>query len=247
MRDKYDHFYSATLTKDHIPTIVVRRWPKNRLEAIVAQGGEGERLLDIGCGAGHLLYQFRERFKSLIGLEYSPHRLDQAKANLEGWPFILICGSAENLSAIDSNSIDQIISADTIEHIPDVYQAVKEMYRVLRPTGRLVINTPNISFVKKRLLLLAGRFPSTSQPNEGVTDDILFDGGHLHYFTFRSLRLVLGKFGFAIEKECGFGPGGRIHNFWPELLSGGVQIVARKHAPTRINPPVFANVPGLPY
>lgn len=242
MRDKYDRFYSATLIKEHIPTIIVRHWPKNRLEAIVAEGGNGERLLDIGCGSGHLLYQFRERFKSLIGLEYSPHRLEQAKANLEGWPFTPIYGSAEDLSPLESNSIDQIISADTIEHIPDVYQAVKEIHRVLRPAGRLVINTPNIAFIKKRFLLLTGMFPSTSQPNEGVSDDILFDGGHLHYFTFRSLRLVLEKLGFVIEKQCGYGPLGKLHNFWPQLLSGGMQLVASKRATAGSSLPISANV-----
>jgi ubiquinone/menaquinone biosynthesis C-methylase UbiE len=245
MRDKYDRFYATTLTKEHIPTIIVRGWPKNRLEAIVAQGGNGDRLLDIGCGSGHLLYQFRERFKSLIGLEFSPHRLEQAKANLEGLSFTPLIGSAEDLSAIDSNSIDQISSADTIEHIPDVYKATQEMYRVLRPNGRLIINTPNIAFIKKRFLLLVGRFPSTSQPNEGISDDILFDGGHLHYFTFRSLRLVLTNVDFTIEKECGYGPLGRIHDLWPQLLSGGVQIVARKHAPAGISLPVTANDPGV--
>jgi ubiquinone/menaquinone biosynthesis C-methylase UbiE len=241
MRAKYDRLYSTTLAKESIPTIAVRGWPRNRFEAIVAQGGAAERILDIGCGSGHLLYQFRERFKSLIGLEYSPHRLDQARVNLEGWPFTPICGSAEDMSAIDSNSIDQIISADTIEHIPDVYKAAHEMYRVLRPAGRLVMNTPNIAFIKKRFLLLAGRFPSTSQPNEGVSDDILFDGGHLHYFTFRSLRLVLEKVGFTIEKETGYGPLARIHNVWPHLLSGGVQIVARKQAMARAALAVVAN------
>lgn len=245
MRDKYDRFYAATLIKEHIPIIIVRGWPKNRFEAIVAQGGDGGRLLDIGCGSGHLLYQFRESFENLIGLEYSPHRLELAKVNFEGLPFTPICGSAEDLSAIDSNSIDQIISADTIEHIPDVYKATQEMYRVLRPNGRLIINTPNIAFIKKRLRLLAGRFPSTSQPNEGISDDILFDGGHLHYFTFRSLRLVLTKVDFKIEKECGYGPLGRIHNIWPQLLSGGVQIVARKHASAGVSLPVAANVLGV--
>lgn len=241
MRDKYDRLYSKRLTKDSIPPMIVRGWPRNRFEAIVAQGGGAERLLDIGCGSGHLLYQFRESFKNLIGLEYSPHRLEQARVNLEGWPFVPICGSAEDMSAIESNSIDQIISADTIEHIPDVYKAVQEMYRVLRPTGRLIINTPNIAFIKKRFLLFAGRFPSTSQPNEGVSDDILFDGGHLHYFTFRSLRLILEKIGFKIEKECGYGPLPRIQNVWPQLLSGGVQIVARKQAMTRAALSVAAN------
>ncbi len=230
MRDKYDRLYSTALTKECLPTVTVSGWPRDRFEAIIAQGGSAERLLDVGCGSGYLLYQFRERFERLIGLEYSPHRLEQARVNLEGWPFTPICGSAEDMSAIDSNSIDQIISSDTIEHIPDVYKAAQEMYRVLKPAGRLVINTPNIAFIKKRWLLFVGKFPSTSQPNEGVSDDILFDGGHLHYFTFRSLRLILEKIGFKIEKESGYGPLAGVHNIWPQLFSGGVQIVAQKAA-----------------
>jgi len=101
---------------------------------------------------------------------------------------------------------------------------------VLRPGGTLVINTPNIAFLKKRILLLMGRFPSTSQPNEGLGSDILFDGGHLHYFTFRSLSLLLERAGFAVEQSIGFGKLGRLHNVYPPLLSGGVQLVARKPA-----------------
>lgn len=58
--------------------------------------------------------------------------------------------------------------------------------------------------------------------------DILFDGGHLHYFPFRSLSLLLQRSGFAIERSIGFGKFGRIHNIYPQLLSGGIQLVARK-------------------
>jgi hypothetical protein len=104
------------------------------------------------------------------------------------------------------------------------------MFRVLAPGGRLVINTPNIAFVKKRALLLLGRFPATSQPNEGLGSDILFDGGHLHYFTFRSLSLLLERAGFHIERRVGYGAWGRVHDWHAPLLSGGVQLVARKAA-----------------
>ena len=92
----------------------------------------------------------------------------------------------------------------------------------------MVINTPNVAFIKKRILLVLGRFPSTSQNNEGIGSDILFDGGHLHYFTYRSLRIVLEKAGFNMVKKIGYGKFGIIHNFFPTLLSGGVQWVARK-------------------
>jgi SAM-dependent methyltransferase len=203
-------------------------WPRDRVEAIVFVEIRGEAVLDVGCGNGHLLYQLRERFSRLIGLEFSPQRLEQARVNLASFPFLPVLGSAEDMSSIDSESVDCVVSADTIEHVPDVYAASAEMYRVLRPSGLLVINTPNIAFVKKRLRLLAGRFPSTSQPNEGLGSDILFDGGHLHYFTYRSLSLLLRKAGFEIVSRIGFGKLGSVHNLYPPLTSVSVQLVARK-------------------
>lgn len=225
---QYDAFYQSSQQKQSLNDVQVNRWPRNRVEAIVHCAGEGGTVLDIGCGDGYLLFQLRKRYGRLVGLEYSPHRLEQAKLNLSGLAFEGLVGSAEAIDALDSDSIDCMVSADTIEHIPDVYAAAAEMFRVLKPGGKLVINTPNIAFIKKRLLLLLGRFPSTSQPNEGLGSDIMFDGGHLHYFTFRSLRMVLERAGFSMEQAVGYGSFGKVHDLYPPLLSGGVQWVARK-------------------
>lgn len=227
MGEKYDVMYRASGEKS-FDRPRNSGWPRDRFQAIVAMGGEGKAVLDVGCGNGYLLYQFRNSFSRLIGLESSAERLSRAQTNLSGHGFVPILGSAEDMHEIDSDSVDLIISADTIEHVPDVYRAINEMYRVLAPGGMLVINTPNIAFIKKRLLLCLGRFPATSQRNEGVGDNLLFDGGHLHYFTFRSLGLVLRNAGFQLVRKMGYGPFGVLHNIFPSLLSGGVQWVARK-------------------
>ncbi|MGC4403582.1 methyltransferase domain-containing protein [Methyloversatilis sp. MC4-4] len=228
LNSKYDEFYGDHASEQSFQEVNFSGWPKDRVQAIVAMNLSGERILDIGCGDGYLLYQFRQSFRELLGLEYSPVRLESARQKLREFAFRPICGSAEKMDELQNDSIDCIVTADVIEHIPDVYEASSEMYRVLKPGGVLVINTPNIAFAVKRLRLLAGRFPSTSQPNEGLGSDVLFDGGHLHYFTFRSLSLLLKRNGFVVEKKIGFGPCGKVHDFWPELMSVGVQLIVRK-------------------
>lgn len=228
LSERYDEFYKSSLTRERLTDVVPGAWPRGRVEAILAHAGAGATVLDVGCGGGHLLYQLRHRYAHLVGLEYSAHRLQQARLNLEGLHFTALQGSAEHIAGLADACVDCVVSADTIEHVPDVYLAASEMHRVLRPGGRLVINTPNIAFVKKRALLLLGRFPSTSQGNEGLGSDVLFDGGHLHYFSFRSLALLLRKAGFVLERRVGFGKWGRLHHLYPPLLSGGAQWVARK-------------------
>jgi len=227
LADRYDQSY-ATDTERLTGDITLSGWPRSRQEAIVSVPGSGHTIVDVGCGDGYLLSQFRHRFTELIGVELSRLRLNKACENLAGTSFRPILGSAEDMSEIASESIDRIISADTIEHIPDVYAATAEMHRVMKRGGVLVINTPNIAYVKRRVLLLCGRFPSTSQPNEGLGTDILFDGGHFHYFTFRSLRLLLIKVGFQVRDSMGYGRFGHLHRFWPRLMSNGVQLVATK-------------------
>ena len=228
LASKYDAFYASEKAANAFSDVVVRGWPRNRVEAVLAHAPQGGAVLDVGCGDGYLLFQLRSRYQKLIGLEYSASRLADAERHLADLPFQGVLGSAERMDALPDASLDCIVSADTIEHIPDVYAAASELFRVLRPGGSLVINTPNIASLKRRITLLLGRFPGTSQPNEGLGSDLLFDGGHLHYFTFRSLRLLLERAGFRIDREVGYGRLGRAHQLYPAMLSGGVQLVASK-------------------
>lgn len=228
LNDAYDKMYQDK-SEFHKDEIHLGSYPKNRYEAAISVLGTGDKLLDIGCGNGYLLYQYRNRYRQLLGLEYSPERLKHAENNLENLNFIGYAGSAEKMSMIDDESIDRIIGVDVIEHIPDVYGSVCEMSRVLKPGGDLIITTPNVASLRRRLQLLFGRFPSTSQSNEGVTDEPMIDGGHLHYFTYRSLRLVLNRGGFSVSTSAGYGRLGRLQNIIPTLTSGGILMVAKKH------------------
>lgn len=235
LQGKYDGRYADRPVQ--AAPLDTHRWPRNRYEAVCFVGGSGDVLLDIGCGDGNVLRAIGSRYRHLIGTEMSPIRLERAHERLAAFDFEGIITRDERLEGIANGSVDRVISSDVIEHIIDVYAHISEIYRVLKAGGDLVINTPNIATINKRYQLLTGRFPSTSAGNEGLSDKHLYDGGHLHYFTYSSLAGLLRRSGFQICTKLGFGRYGKIHNAWPSLLSGSVQIHARKPLACPSQPP----------
>ncbi len=121
-----------------------------------------------------------------------------------------------------------------VEHLFDPLGALQSVRRMLRPGGLVYIDTPNVAKYSRRLKLLAGRFPSTSSLDVGLTrydgrPVQLHDEGHLHYFTFRSLsRLLLERSGFErverlpyASRPAPLGPriGHALARLRPELFS----------------------------
>ena len=78
---KYDRFYSADAARAAYADVILQGWPRNRLKAILHLPLLGDTILDVGCADGLLLYQFRSRFRRLIGLEYSANRHEAARAS----------------------------------------------------------------------------------------------------------------------------------------------------------------------
>jgi hypothetical protein len=118
-----------------------------------------------------------------------------------------------------------------IEHVFNVWPATQEMARLVRPGGQVILTTPNIAEIRRRVMLLAGRFPSTSADDEGFgvrTENELLDGGHVHYFTFRMLEKLFKRYGFSHVKRHGVGRLGRFHDVSPPLLSACCLIIATR-------------------
>jgi SAM-dependent methyltransferase len=141
---------------------------------------------------------------------------------------------AENVPDSQARKYDAVIMVALIEHLIDPMGAMTRIRKALKPGGFVYIDTPNIVRYTQRLKLLAGKFPSTASRNEGLTTYYgepadLYDEGHLHYFTYRSLSLMLTeRCNFSKIVKLGY-PGGKIvlgkhiHGLlatvWPELFS----------------------------
>ncbi len=208
------------------------RFPRNRFEALASICPSGRRVLEIGAGSGSVLYNIRDKFEELYGLEFSPVRCGKMEEAFGRRNINCRClaGSIENTLDFTEGFFDAIIWADVIEHVVDLWKAMEEIRRLLAAGGVLITITPNVAAIRRRLELLMGNFPATSGAREGldVRDGELFDGGHVHYFTFSSLEGLYRRYGIEPTARFGFGRLGRVHNLYPSLLSGGACVAGRK-------------------
>jgi SAM-dependent methyltransferase len=119
----------------------------------------GETVLDIGCGAGMDLLLAARRTGStgrVIGVDMTPAMIERAtrsalKAGL--WEYVEVRrGCAEELP-IETETVDVVISNGALNLSPDKVRAFSEVYRVLKPAGRLYL----ADVVVRRELSLAAR------------------------------------------------------------------------------------------
>ena len=107
----------------------------------------GRTVLEIGCGRGELACRLA------LG-PWQPHRivaadfassavtLGRARGAAAGARIEWLVADIQRIP-LDNGSVDTVISCETIEHLPDPAAALRELYRVVRPGGRLLLTTPN--------------------------------------------------------------------------------------------------------
>ncbi|HEV8643042.1 MAG TPA: class I SAM-dependent methyltransferase [Methylomirabilota bacterium] len=162
--------------------------PDEILEGVESALDGAERLLDVGCGIGNLIGVAHGRCGAVHGCDVSEVAVHEAC----GRGVIGVCADL-NCGALPyrSGAFDWATCLEVIEHVVDPLQLLRELHRVLRPAGRLILTTPNIRYFRNvARLVWRGEFPHTT------TDTFVWGGGHLHYFTRRDLSGLLVMAGF---------------------------------------------------
>lgn len=196
--------------------------PKNRYEAALHMAPEkGKRVLDVGCGNGTVLYNLRNRFDELHGIELIPEQAECAMKTLSACNKVvdIKVGNIEEGLAYPDNYFDYIVMAAVIEHVFNVKKVILELVRIVVPQGTVCICTPNIAYIKRRLKLLAGHFPLTSNEKYLIEENGLIDGGHIHYLTFDNLFFLLK--GYGTFRKIGYGRLFNLVRIWPEICASG--------------------------
>jgi SAM-dependent methyltransferase len=97
-------------------------------------------VLEIGSGTGALLYELRGRGIRAQGVELRQEFIDQARHWYGELPLTRVTGTA---LPFPDRSFDVVMSFDVFEHIPDSDAHLREVWRVLRPGGVYLMQTPN--------------------------------------------------------------------------------------------------------
>lgn len=102
----------------------------------------GEWALDAGCGTGNFSLKLARRGCRVTGVDISSDMLARAqdKAIKEGLALRLIRADIANLPLPD-DTYDSVYSMTAVEFVPDLQRVQRELMRVLRPGGRLLIGT----------------------------------------------------------------------------------------------------------
>jgi methionine biosynthesis protein MetW len=172
----------------------------------------GVRLLDIGCWDGRLLEAIRRAglFGELYGVDLPFEAVEKVKS--KGFNAQVVDLNGEPLPFLDEY-FDTVILLAVLEHVFDPYAVIREIHRVLRPGGMLIIDVPNVASFTNRIRILSGRLPVTST-------DPGWDGGHLHYFTKYALDQFLLSEGFQINVRKSTGGRLYLREWWISLLAG---------------------------
>ncbi|HOL50165.1 MAG TPA: class I SAM-dependent methyltransferase, partial [bacterium] len=110
---------------------------EKRLKYIKRNFGNRKKILDVGCGTGLLAMHLLQAGFDVYGVDVSPEMVKIAQKRLPGR---IVCASVENIPFPD-NSFDGVICIATLHHlsVTGFALAIKEMVRVLRIGGRLLI------------------------------------------------------------------------------------------------------------
>jgi 2-polyprenyl-3-methyl-5-hydroxy-6-metoxy-1,4-benzoquinol methylase len=140
------------------------------------------KLLDVGCSIGHFLDLARKSGFEVEGMELEPKAIEYARRHYN----VLIHEKKLEDARFPSESYDVVSLLGLIEHLPQPREFMREVYRITKPGGALILSgVPNVESLAVMTL---------------HEDARMFHGrNHLGYYSVNTLERLLGEAGFRIK------------------------------------------------
>ena len=170
----------------------------------------GERIMDVGCGPGFYVAELLEHVGSdgsVVGIDSSQPMLAVAAHRSEGHDNVSFHEGDATSLPVENASFDAALSVQVLEYVADVPAALGEMYRALRPGGRLVVwdvdwatvslHTTDLSRTERILRAWDGHLahPSLPQTLTAQLQAAGFEGVELEGHTFATSELDPDTYG----------------------------------------------------
>ncbi len=182
-------------------------WSPERLSITKKWLPSTGKILEVGVWDGSIISHYRPQFQGEIcGLDISMEAMEKAL------PLLAEAKSCDlNRDPIpwEEATFDAVVCNEVIEHLVDTDRLLEELFRVIKPGGRLILSTPNLASLLNRIFILFGLQPLGSELSLRRSNfgnpfrQPLRPSGHLRHYTLRALREQLVERGFQIEKLAG--------------------------------------------
>lgn len=146
---------------------------------------KNKKVLDVGCASGYLASFLKQKGCTIDGIDTDRESVEKAKE---------YC----NASILDiskdkiNGEYEVIILGDILEHLVNPDKVLLNLKENLKNDGYIIISIPNIVNIYPRLKILFGHFD--------YEEIGIFDRTHLKFFTKKSLKKMINKTGYKIEK-----------------------------------------------
>lgn len=159
--------------------------------------GVGTRLLDVGAGEGYFSQMMGRHVESAFGVE-----ADTVVAACDVHPEYyrypaVACDRIDPGGALPypEGSFDVTCSLEVVEHVEDQFHFCRELVRITKPGGTIILSTPNVLNLNSRWRMLHSGFATLFDPLPISATDVRHTSGHIHPVGYYYLAWALRRSG----------------------------------------------------
>lgn len=194
--ENYGWTEHAPGSTDYIAPAIVAK-----LEALGAR-----TVLDAGCGNGSVTAKIAAAGMKTLGIDGDEEGIAIARKHYPELEFSRADFAASG-SVLDGAPFDAVVSTEVVEHLFAPHELARFAWEALKPGGHFIVTTPYHGYWKNLALSLAGKWDHHHTA--------LWHGGHIKFFSRKTLEALLAAQGFEIESFSGLG---RAPYLWKSMM-----------------------------